>query len=190
VTLLFESPARCSRCGRSPETASFAFDQLAEQIAALALGYGKTQSRLAAGPGSEEPAIWRCCANSIAEGVCPLRGFVQAPTFWRSFQPHQIQPFTGRTCTKTCTFSVPFRRKPRPNGPVHGEPVFARANPQAGRRWPVSPPKYRPESLPQKSRLFWPLGPRTEEIPPTPKNAREGRFRPKKRHSTRNVLKH
>ena len=78
-----------------------------------------------------------------------------------------------------CTFSVPFRRKTRPNRPVEGEPVFARANPQVGRRRPVKPSQNGPESLPQKSRLF--LAPRAkdwENCLPNAQQSKEGRFPP------------
>jgi hypothetical protein len=40
---------------------------------------------------------------------------------------------------QTCTFSVPFRRKTARNRESNGQPVFARANPVAGRRNPASP---------------------------------------------------
>jgi hypothetical protein len=40
------------------------------------------------------------------------KSFVQAPMFWRSFQLHQIQPFTGCACTKRVPFRYRFDEKP------------------------------------------------------------------------------
>jgi len=79
----------------------------------------------------------------------------------------------------TCTFSVLFRRKTRPNRPADGEPVFARANPQVGRRKPVNPAKMLPRIWPPEIPPV--LAARAkdgEDAYPTPKNARNGRFRP------------
>jgi len=49
-----------------------------------------------------------------------------------------------------------------------------------------TPPKYRPESLPQKHACFGGRGQGRGEAYPTRSNASKGHFRPKKRHSTRN----
>jgi hypothetical protein len=94
---------------------------------------------------------------------------------------------------QTCTFSVPFRRKTARNRGCGGEPVFAASGIHgAGANWGVAlaagarkPPHYRPESLPPEIPPIWPPGPRTEIAYAAPTNAREGRFRPKKRHSRR-----
>ena len=41
-----------------------------------------------------------------------IMGFVQAPTFSRSFQLHQIQRVTGSSCTKRVPFRYRFDEKP------------------------------------------------------------------------------
>jgi hypothetical protein len=56
---------------------------------------------------------------------------------------------------QTCTFSILFQRKSARNRGCGGEPVFARANPQAGRGWAdKTRPNIARDLFPRKFRLF------------------------------------
>jgi hypothetical protein len=81
---------------------------------------------------------------------------------------------------QTCTFSAPFRRKITCNRGCDGEPVFARANPQAGRRANKTPPKDRPGSPTRNPACLAAGAQGRGPSYPTPKNARKGHFRPRK----------
>ena len=86
------------------------------------------------------------------------------------------------TCTKH-VLSVPHEKPPlvarRRAGFRSRE--FSSRPPPPGK----TPAHYLPESPPEKSRLFWPPGPRTGRCPPDA-HQRKGRFRPKSRHAKRN----
>jgi hypothetical protein len=80
-----------------------------------------------------------------------------------------------------------FSTKKRWNCPFDGEPVFARANPQAGRRRPEKPAQMSLGISSPEISPAWPAGAKDREdgyLAPT--NVTYGHFRPKKRHSTRN----
>jgi hypothetical protein len=83
----------------------------------------------------------------LPKGSAHVRGFVRAPEVLASVQLRQIQPVTGWTCTKRVPFRCSFRRKTDRNRGCDGEPVFARANPRAGRRRPVKPRPISPRNL-------------------------------------------
>jgi hypothetical protein len=70
--------------------------------------------------------------NSPAEGVCSREGFCQSSQVLAVVPTTPNPAIYGLHLYQTCTFSVPFRRKTARNGGCDGEPVFARANPQAG----------------------------------------------------------
>ena len=95
-----------------------------------------SQNRL---PGIEDSASSRRCTNSAAEGICSREGFCPS-TPVLALAPTTPNPtIYGLNLYQTCTFSAPFRRKPRPNCRFDCEPVLSRANPKIGRPGPVKP---------------------------------------------------
>jgi hypothetical protein len=99
---------------------------------------------------SQRPPFWRASrqfnfrqSRPTPRIPCRLTAGVKVlsehPTFSRPV-PTTSNPNTyGVFLYQTCTFSVQFRRKTARNRGCDGEPVFARANPQAGRHSRVKP---------------------------------------------------
>ena len=78
-----------------------------------------------------------------------MRILSEHPKFGGPFQLSQIQPVTGCSCTKPVPFRYRFDERPALLVRLTFEPVFARANPQAGRRWPgVKTPSKGPQESP------------------------------------------
>ena len=74
--------------------------------------------------GIEDPASWRCCANSASRRVCSrwgrelsaqrtvIRVLSKHPCFGARSNSTKIQPFTGCACTKRVPFRYRFDEKP------------------------------------------------------------------------------
>ena len=122
----------------------------------------------------------------------PVQGFVQAPTFWRSFQLCQIQPLTGCTCTKRVPFRYRFDEKPALIVRLTTSRFSLARIAKSAAAGPAKPAQISPGISSQRNpACFWPAGARGRgRAYPTPTNASKGRFRPKKGHSTRNLPKH
>ena len=90
--------------------------------------------------------------------------------------------FRGCFCTKHAPFRYRFDEKPPLIVSATASRFLPARIPQAGRC------RENPAKMPP--RISSPRNPVREDGYPTPTNARKGRFRPKKRHSTRNLPKH
>jgi len=137
------------------------------------------QSGQAAVPGSQEPASATCPTNSAAEGVCSPERFCPSTPVLALAPTTPNSTVYGVCVYQTCTFSVPFRRKPRPNRPVDGGPFSLARILKPGRRRPTKPqPKCRPESPPPEIPPVFAAKAKDGESRPSAHERKEGPFPP------------
>jgi hypothetical protein len=121
----------------------------------------------------EKPQAWLLMTAGVS------RVLSEHATFWRSFQLRQIQPLRGCSCTKRVPFRYHFDEKP-PVIVAGTANRFSLARIQARAAGPIKPrPNGARNVFPQKSRLFWPPGPRSgEDAYLKPTNGEGGPFPP------------